>query len=74
MIPSYRVEETVTPVDMAMLPDGAITDLFWAAIESTEEAILNALVANADMTGLDGHRTPALPRDRVAALLRAALS
>jgi D-aminopeptidase len=34
--------------------------------------VVNALVANEDMTGRDGHRTPALPRDRVTALLAAA--
>ncbi len=38
-------------------------------MQATEEAVANALVANEDMTGRDGHRTPALPRDRVAALL-----
>ena len=31
--------------------------------------MVNALVANDDMTGRDGHRTPALPRDRVAEIL-----
>ena len=37
-----------------MIPDGAISDLFWGAIEATEEAILNALVAADTMTGRDG--------------------
>jgi D-aminopeptidase len=37
-----------------MLPDAAITELFWAAIEATEEAILNALVAAETMAGRDG--------------------
>jgi hypothetical protein len=27
------------------------------------------LVANEEMTGRDGHRSPALPRDRLASLL-----
>ena len=40
-----------------------------AVVQSCEEAVVNALVANEDMTGRDGHRTPALPRDRVAQLL-----
>ena len=45
---------------------------FYAAVvQSTEEAVANALVANEDMTGRDGHRSPALPRDRVAELFRA---
>ena len=38
-------------------------------MQATEEAVVNALVANEDMTGRDGHRTPALPRNRVAELL-----
>jgi L-aminopeptidase/D-esterase-like protein len=38
-------------------------------VQATEEAVLNSLTANEDMTGRAGHRTPALPRDRVAQLL-----
>ena len=30
---------------------------------------MNALVVNADMVGRDGHRSPALPHDRVVAAL-----
>ena len=59
---------------LRFVPWGALDPYFAAVVQATEEAILNALVANAEMTGLDGHRTPALPRDRVAALLRDALS
>ena len=55
------------------LSGGRITQKFFAAVvQATEEAVANALVANEEMTGRDGHRTPALPRDRVAALFRAA--
>jgi len=31
--------------------------------------VVNALVANEDMIGRDGHRTPALPRRKVTELL-----
>jgi D-aminopeptidase len=41
--------------------------LFEAVVQSVEEAVINALTANEEMVGRDGHRTPALPRDRVAA-------
>ena len=34
---------------------------------------MDALVANEEMTGRDGHRSPALPRARVAELLAARL-
>ena len=45
-------------------------DLFYeATVQCVEETVLNALCANEDMIGRDGHRSPALPRDRVRALL-----
>ena len=34
-------------------------------VQATEEAILNALIANEDMTGRDGNFVPALPKDRL---------
>jgi hypothetical protein len=34
---------------------------FTAVAEATEEAVLNALIANEDMTGRDGHRSPRCP-------------
>ena len=43
--------------------------LFTAVVQCVEEAVVNALVANEEMVGRDGHRTPALPRDRVRHLL-----
>ena len=46
-----------------MTPDGAISDLFWAAIEATEEAILNALVAADTMVGRDGITAHRLDHD-----------
>ena len=37
-------------------------------VQGTEEAVANALTANEDMTGRDGHHSPALPTDQVARL------
>ena len=42
---------------------------FAGVVQATEEANGNALVANHEMTGREGHRSPALPRDQVAKLL-----
>jgi len=42
-----------------------MTALFLAAIEATEEAIINSLFAAEDMTGRDGHQIKALPIDEV---------
>jgi D-aminopeptidase len=53
-----------------MLPNDSITPLFAATIQATEEAILNALLAADTMTGADGVRVTALPRDRLLAALR----
>jgi L-aminopeptidase/D-esterase-like protein len=45
-------------------------DLLHAAVvQAVEEAVVNALTANEEMTGRLGHRTPAMPRDRVRHLL-----
>ena len=50
---------------VATLDDAWISPLFWATIEATEEAIVNALVAAETMTGVDGHTAHALPHDRL---------
>ena len=47
------------------LPDEALTTLFEAVVEATEEAIVNALCAATTMTGADGHTAHALPLDRL---------
>jgi D-aminopeptidase len=65
-IPSDDVTESPTePIGVEMLPNAAITPLFWGAIEATEEAILNALVAAETMVGRDGITAHALPHDRL---------
>jgi D-aminopeptidase len=56
---------------LRFIPWAFMNPFFAAAVQATEEAVANALVANEDMTGRDGHHVPALPRDRVAALFRA---
>ena len=57
---SYKMEAGAIPFEVTMLPDGAMSDLFWAAIEATEEAILNALAAADTMIGRDGLTAHAL--------------
>ncbi|MGH2456388.1 MAG: P1 family peptidase [Candidatus Limnocylindria bacterium] len=53
------------PAAVRMLPDEQISQLFWATIEATEEAVLNALVAAETMTGRDGITVHSLPHDRL---------
>jgi L-aminopeptidase/D-esterase-like protein len=57
---------------LRFVPWGSADPLFTAVVQAAEEAVLNALVANAEMVGIGGHRVPALPRERVAGLVRAA--
>ncbi len=52
-----------------MLSNEAINGLFSATIQATEESIMNAMVAARDMVGINGLRVPALPHDKVRALL-----
>jgi D-aminopeptidase len=53
-----------------LLLDPATGPLYEAAIEATEEAIVNALCMAEDMTGQGGSFAPALPLERVAEILR----
>ena len=54
---------------LTMLNDDHIDPLFWATIEATEEAILNALVAAETMTGRDGITFHALPHTRLKVVM-----
>ncbi len=55
---------------MRFVPWGHIDPFFAAVVEAVDEAVLNALVVNDDMVGRDGHRSPALPHDKVLEILR----
>jgi len=46
----------------SFIPDADIDPFFDAVVQGTEEAILNAMVANEAMTGRDGNFVPALPK------------
>ncbi|MBI3748278.1 MAG: P1 family peptidase [Chloroflexi bacterium] len=52
-------------IEVRAVNDHVINGLFEAVIESTEEAILNALVAAETMTGRDGITAHAIPHDRL---------
>jgi L-aminopeptidase/D-esterase-like protein len=51
---------------LSFIPWGYLDPFYEAVVQSTEEAVVNSLTAAEEMTGRDGHRSPALPRDRVA--------
>jgi D-aminopeptidase len=52
------------------IPNDRMDPIFTAVVQSTEEAIVNALVDNQSMTGRDNHRVDALPHNRVQDLIR----
>jgi L-aminopeptidase/D-esterase-like protein len=54
----------------AMVSNERITPLFEAAVQATEEAIINALVAAETMKGHKGAVVTAIPHDRVRAILK----
>ena len=53
-----------------MLSNDAMNPLFYATVQATEEAIINAMVASPTMTGADGARAYGIPHDRLQAALR----
>jgi L-aminopeptidase/D-esterase-like protein len=55
--------------ELRFVPWGALDPFYEAVVQATEEAVVNALVANDDMIGIEGHRSPSMPRDRVVELL-----
>ncbi len=52
------------------LHNDVTSPIFMAAIEATEEAILNSLFAAENMTGVKGNKVNALPLDKVLPLLK----
>jgi D-aminopeptidase len=63
-----RFGETA-PRPRALLPTEAVSPLFQAALEATEEAVYNSLLQATPMTGR-GHTVEALPVDRVREILK----
>ena len=66
----YQSESTAQTT--TTLRNDAMTPLFLATIEATEEAILNSLFAGETMIGRDGHKIEALPKQQVLKMLKEA--
>ena len=50
--------------------DEVLNPFFAAAVEATEEAVINCLVAADTVTGRDGHVATGIPLDRLTAIMR----
>ncbi|MBV9622292.1 MAG: P1 family peptidase [Gammaproteobacteria bacterium] len=58
------------PVELRMVPNDDLDPIFFATVTATEEAVVNAMIAATDMTGVDGHFVPAIPHDKLREILR----
>jgi D-aminopeptidase len=68
-----RGRHSVTdPPRPAQIEGPDLDEFFAAAVEATEEAVLNSMLASPTVAGRDGNTSPCLPADRVRELLRAA--
>ena len=56
-------------IDVRMVEDSRMTPLFQAAVEATEEAIVNALLTAGTMTGADGITAHGLDGERVIEIM-----
>lgn len=69
--PDVRIDSNGAPAGAgALLGNNAMTPLFLAAVEGTEEAILNSLFQAQSMTGVDGKTVDALPLEKTIEILR----
>jgi D-aminopeptidase len=53
-----------------LLPNDAVSPLFLACVEATEEAVYNSLLRATTVTGRGGARVEALPLDKTVEILR----
>ena len=57
-------------VDLKMLPNDLLENVFVSTVQATEEAVINAMVAAATMTGIENHKVFALPHDKLREVLK----
>ncbi len=64
-------EASVSPhvTELHMVPNGSLDPIFDATVQATEEAVINALIAAEDMTGIDGHHVTALSHQKLREVL-----
>jgi len=70
--PNCRVKSTddYRPQTIEVLPNPALSPLFQAVVEATEEAIYNSLLKAKTMTGYKGRKVEAIPIDKVMEILK----
>ncbi|HEX2183809.1 MAG TPA: P1 family peptidase [Rubrobacteraceae bacterium] len=73
-LPGSGLPDQPAAIPLTTIPGAAMTPLFYAAAEATEEAILNALLAAGTMTGRDGITAHGLAPDLLLGALDEARS
>jgi D-aminopeptidase len=63
-------QTTETKQTVTLLRNDEMSPLFMAAIEATEEAIINSLLAAKTIKGKQGHEVEALPVEKVLAIMK----
>lgn len=64
-----RVSADTGIARVEMIPNARMNALFYATVQATEEAIVNALLAAETMTGANDVRVNAMPLDRVRSIM-----
>ena len=64
-----RVDES-NHAEVSVFPNYALTTVFTAAVQATEEAIVNAMTAAETVIGASGFRVEEMPEDEVRAVFR----
>jgi L-aminopeptidase/D-esterase-like protein len=64
-----RIDESEF-AEVSVFPNYALTRVFGATVQATEEAIVNAMAAADTVIGASGFRVEAMPEDRVRELFR----
>lgn len=64
-----EASRTTGEAHVTLLPNDRLNPLFNAAVQATEEAIVNAMVAAKTMTGVRGRKVFALPHDQLRQIL-----
>eukprot|EP00898_Chlorokybus_atmophyticus_P003205 jgi/Chlat1/3886/Chrsp26S04165 len=62
-------DQLVARTELTYIADKHLNPIFEAAIQATDEAVINSMIANETMVGRDGHTVHAIPHDKLMSCL-----
>jgi D-aminopeptidase len=72
---AFRIRAGVKElIDLKVLPDEELNELFKGVVEATEEAVLNSMFNSTTMDGRDSRVVPRIPVEKVVELVRSSWS